>query len=92
MATRASRTVRQVELPEPVRRLVERVREVHPNADANLLHRAYVFAAEAHEGQQRRSGEPYVLHSVAVAQIVADLRLDPVTVAAALLHDVPEDT
>jgi GTP pyrophosphokinase len=81
-----------VELPEPAQRLVARVGEIHANADLSLLERAYSFAAEAHEGQQRRSGEPYVLHSVAVAQILADLRLDPITIAAALLHDVPEDT
>lgn len=92
MATRAPRTVRPVELPEQMQRLMELVREIHPNADTNLLKGAYAFAAEAHQSQQRRSGEPYVLHSVAVAQILAELRLDPITIAAAVLHDVPEDT
>ncbi len=82
----------QVELPEEVQRLLERVREIQPHADLDLLRRAYAFAARAHAGQARRSGEPYVMHAVAVAHILADLRMDATTVAAALLHDVPEDT
>lgn len=82
----------QVELPEEVQRLLERVREIQPHADLDLLRRAYAFAARAHAGQVRRSGEPYVMHAVAVAHILADLRMDATTVAAALLHDVPEDT
>ncbi|MCL6498959.1 MAG: bifunctional (p)ppGpp synthetase/guanosine-3',5'-bis(diphosphate) 3'-pyrophosphohydrolase, partial [Firmicutes bacterium] len=75
-----------------MQRLLERVREVQPQADLDLLKRAYAFAVRAHQGQFRRSGEPYVMHSVAVAHILADLRMDATTVAAALLHDVPEDT
>ncbi len=81
-----------VDLPAEVQRLLERVREVQPQADLDLLRRAYAFAARAHQGQLRRSGEPYVMHAVAVAHILADLRMDATTVAAALLHDVPEDT
>jgi guanosine-3',5'-bis(diphosphate) 3'-pyrophosphohydrolase len=79
-------------LPPEMRRVLDRVREANPQADLALLQRAYAFAAEAHEGQYRRSGEPYVFHAIAVAEILASLRLDPVTVAAGLLHDVPEDT
>ncbi|MDR7394338.1 MAG: bifunctional (p)ppGpp synthetase/guanosine-3',5'-bis(diphosphate) 3'-pyrophosphohydrolase [Armatimonadota bacterium] len=93
MATRLDAGVPQeVGLPGEMQRLVERVREVQPQADLDLLRRAYAFAVRAHEGQFRRSGEPYVMHSVAVAHILADLRMDTTTVAAALLHDVPEDT
>ncbi len=80
------------ELPPEMQRVLDRVREANPQADLELLRRAYAFAAEAHEGQYRRSGEPYVYHAIAVAEILASLRLDPVTVAAGLLHDVPEDT
>ncbi len=60
--------------------------------DQVLVHRAYEFADEAHAGQRRKSGEPYIIHPEAVASILADLRLDARTVAAALLHDVAEDT
>lgn len=92
MSTRTSAGVPQVELPDEVQHLLERVREIQPQADLDLLVRAYAFAAKAHAGQVRQSGEPYVMHSVAVAHILADLRMDVTTVAAALLHDVPEDT
>jgi GTP pyrophosphokinase len=61
-------------------------------AEAELLRRAYEFAEQAHAGQQRASGEPYFTHSLEVARILADLRLDHETIAAALLHDVVEDT
>src|SRR3954449_466142 len=60
--------------------------------DCDLITRAFRYAANAHEGQQRRSGEPFILHPVGVAQICAELRLDEQTLAAALLHDVVEDT
>ncbi len=61
-------------------------------AEAELLRRAYAFADRAHAGQQRASGEPYISHSLEVARILADLHLDHETIAAALLHDVVEDT
>jgi GTP pyrophosphokinase len=92
MTTRVTGVPEGVELPPEMQRLLERVREIQPQADLDLLRRAYAFAARAHQGQLRRSGEPYVLHSVAVAHILADLRMDATTVAAGLLHDVPEDT
>jgi GTP pyrophosphokinase len=60
--------------------------------DRDLIQRAYELAATAHEGQPRASGEPYIQHSLAVAKILGDLHLDPVVIAAALLHDVVEDT
>ena len=60
--------------------------------DRELIVRAFSFAAKAHEGQQRRSGEPFIMHPVGVAIICAGLRLDEQTIAAALLHDVVEDT
>ncbi len=64
----------------------------HPDADVTLLGDAFDLAVEAHEGQRRASGEPYVTHPIAAAQIVADLGIDVSAVVAALLHDVPEDT
>jgi GTP pyrophosphokinase len=74
------------------RRLVATVREHYPQADLEPLMAAYRFAAQAHEGQKRASGEPYVSHPLAAAQILAELGIDPIAVQAALLHDIPEDT
>ena len=79
-------------LPPDAAELLRRIREITPHADLDLIRRAYAFAHEAHAGQTRASGEPYVSHSVAVAAILVGLRLDASTIAAALLHDVPEDT
>ncbi len=79
-------------LPPDAVELLRRVREATPHADLDLIRRAFLFAQEAHAGQTRASGEPYVSHSVAVAAVLAGLRLDAPTIAAALLHDVPEDT
>lgn len=75
-----------------VDRLIRTVKTQHPKADTALIERAYLSAERAHEGQLRRSGEPYITHPVAVAQILADLGIGPVTLAAALLHDTVEDT
>ena len=72
--------------------LLETVSGHHADADLDLIGRAFDLAVEAHEGQRRASGEPYVTHPIAAAQIVADLGIEASAVAAALLHDVPEDT
>ncbi len=72
--------------------LVERVKAYDPNADVALLERAYDYAERAHAEQVRASGEPYFTHPRAVAEILADLRLDDATIATALLHDTIEDT
>jgi len=75
-----------------VDRLIKTVRLHHPKADIALIERAYTAAELAHRGQKRRSGEPYITHPVAVAQILADLGIGAKTIAAALLHDTVEDT
>ena len=72
--------------------LLEKVRAYSPEADVELLRRAYVFSAFEHRGQVRRSGEPYLTHPLAVADCLADMKLDVVAVSAGLLHDVVEDT
>lgn len=72
--------------------LVELVKAYDPDADEDLLNRAYVFAMKAHGGQMRHSGDPYFSHPLAVAAILTELHADPATVATALLHDVVEDT
>ncbi len=75
-----------------VDRLLKTVRTHHPKADVALIERAYAAAKKAHAGQLRKSGEPYITHPVAVAQILADLGVGSKTLAAALLHDTVEDT
>ncbi|SFN87710.1 RelA/SpoT family protein [Mycetocola miduiensis] len=75
-----------------VDRLVRTARMHHPKVDLSIIERAYTVAERAHRGQKRQSGEPYITHPVAVAQILADLGIGPKTLAAALLHDTVEDT
>jgi GTP diphosphokinase / guanosine-3',5'-bis(diphosphate) 3'-diphosphatase len=77
---------------EEVAPLVAIYREHHPRASPAAITKAYAWAAEAHVGQTRKSGEPYVTHPVAVATVVAELGLDDATIVAALLHDTVEDT
>ena len=72
--------------------LIEKVRATNPDADVELLRRAYVFSAYEHKGQVRHSGEPYLVHPLEVADLLADMKLDVVAVAAGLLHDIVEDT
>jgi GTP pyrophosphokinase len=72
--------------------LLEKVRSYSPEADLELLRRAYVFSALEHKGQVRHSGEPYLVHPLEVADFLAEMKLDVVAVAAGLLHDVVEDT
>src|SRR5687767_14626840 len=72
--------------------LAEKVRASNPDADIELLRRAYVFSAFEHKGQVRHSGEPYLVHPLEVADQLADMKLDVVAIAAGLLHDIVEDT
>src|SRR5208337_1615315 len=72
--------------------IVERIQSYNPDADVDLLRRAYIFSARAHQGQTRLSGEAYMMHPIEVAAIIASLKLDAETVAAGLLHDTIEDT
>ena len=72
--------------------VVDKVRAVSSDADIELLRRAYVFSAMEHKGQVRRSGEPYLTHPLSVAEVLAEQRLDVVTIVSGLLHDVVEDT
>ena len=83
---------RQTGPADPVGPLLTIYRERHPKSDTGMIARAYDVAERAHEGQLRKSGEPYISHPLAVAAILAGLSLDDVTIAAALLHDAVEDT
>ncbi len=71
--------------------IIEKVRAYHPKADTDLMQKAYVYASQKHEGQLRKSGDPYFVHPVSVASVIAELRMDASSVCAALLHDVVED-
>lgn len=72
--------------------LIDKVLEYHPNTDITLIEKAYKIADEAHRGQLRKSGEPYIMHPLCVAIILAELELDKETIVAGILHDVIEDT
>ena len=72
--------------------IVDRVLGYHPQADVDLIRRCYEFAAKAHDGQMRRSGDPYVVHPLGVAGLISELKLDVPSICAGLLHDAVEDT
>ncbi len=85
--------IQEFQSPEQLYRdLILRVQKYHPSDDISLIEKAYHLAAKAHENQVRKSGEPYIIHPLYVAIILADLEMDKETIAAGLLHDVIEDT
>ena len=72
--------------------IIGKVLSYHPNPRIELIEKAYVFSAKVHQGQIRLSGEPYLIHPLEVAAMLADLKLDDVSVTTGLLHDTVEDT
>ncbi|MBW2320662.1 MAG: bifunctional (p)ppGpp synthetase/guanosine-3',5'-bis(diphosphate) 3'-pyrophosphohydrolase [Deltaproteobacteria bacterium] len=72
--------------------IIDKITEYYPDADLDILDRAYIYSARVHDGQVRLSGEPYLSHPLEVAGILADMKLDVISVASGLLHDVVEDT
>jgi GTP pyrophosphokinase len=74
-----------------MKELLEKIRSYNPKADLSVVEKAYAFAAEIHKEHKRLSGDPYITHPLAVARILADLEQDPLTIAAAFLHDTVED-
>ena len=92
MVSLTNRSSADPALTSSIERLIARFLEHHESGDVDLIRRAGLVAINAHEGQLRRTGEPYVTHPIAVADITADLGLDEPTIAAALLHDAVEDT
>ena len=74
------------------RELISSVKKYHPSDSVHMIEKAYEIASKAHEGQVRKSGEPYIIHPLCVAIILADLELDKETIVAGILHDVVEDT
>src|SRR6202795_3946940 len=74
------------------RELMRKLRENRPNDDLNLVKRAYEFSQKHHAGQLRASGEPYLVHPLEVGNVLADMRMESVSIAAGLLHDSVEDT
>jgi len=86
-------SIEEFQSPEALyQELIARVRKYHPSDDISLIEKAYAVAYEAHKDQVRKSGEPYIIHPLCVAIILADLELDKETIVAGLLHDVVEDT
>lgn len=77
---------------ELYRMLISRIRKYHPSTDVSMVEKAYRIAKNAHEGQLRKSGEPYIIHPLWVAIILADLEMDKETIVSGMLHDVVEDT
>jgi guanosine-3',5'-bis(diphosphate) 3'-pyrophosphohydrolase len=72
--------------------IINKITEYHPQADLDIVERAYIYSARVHEGQVRLSGEPYLSHPLEVAGILSDMKLDIISITAGLLHDVIEDT
>src|SRR5438270_11860938 len=72
--------------------ILEKVSAYHGDADLDLVKKAYVYSAKVHQGQIRKSGEPYLVHPLEVAGLLADLKLDEASIVAGLLHDTIEDT
>ena len=84
--------MKEFESPEKLYdELIASVRKYHPSTDISLIEKAYHVARDAHEGQARKSGEPYIIHPLCVAIILAELELDKETIVAGLLHDVVEE-
>ena len=85
--------IKEFQSPEQLYQdLIARVRKYHPSDDITMIEKAYQVASEAHKDQVRKSGEPYIIHPLCVAIILADLEMDKETIVAGLLHDVVEDT
>ena len=85
--------IKEFQSPEELYQgLIQRVQKYHPSDDISMIDRAYQIASDAHKNQVRKSGEPYIIHPLCVAMILADLELDKETIVAGLLHDVVEDT
>ncbi|MBU0661438.1 RelA/SpoT family protein [Patescibacteria group bacterium] len=80
------------ESTQSIQSLLKQMESYTKNTDLEIVRLAYDFADEAHKGQTRKSGEPYITHPLAAAHILADMRIDPIIITATLLHDVPEDT
>ena len=72
--------------------IIDKIASYYPEADLSIIEQAYVYSAQVHAGQVRLSGEPYLSHPLEVANILADMKLDTISIAAGLLHDVVEDT
>ena len=92
------RTQKEISKPEDFtdpevlyEKLINTIREYHPSTDLSMVEKAYILARDAHKDQKRKSGEPYIIHPLCVAIILAELELDKETIVAGILHDVVED-
>src|SRR5579859_241393 len=92
MATLRQQIATNVLTATKFRDLLDMMRENRPGEDLDLIQRAYEFSLEHHKNQTRASGEPYLVHPLEVALVLAEMKMDPVAIAAGLLHDSVEDT
>src|SRR5437016_5617528 len=92
MATLRQQIATNVLTATKFRDLLKLVREYRPNDDLDIIQRAYDFSLQHHTGQTRASGEPYLVHPLEVALVLAEMKLDSTAIAAGLLHDAVEDT
>ena len=101
MENKPMREKRDIDLSTPAdftppedlyKELIKKILTYHPSTDISMIEKAYKVASKAHEGQLRKSGEPYIMHPLCVAIILAELELDKETIVAGILHDVVEDT
>jgi len=84
--------VSKIDNPITIETLINKIKSYNPDADIDFLRKAYIFSQQAHQNQKRYSGQPYLSHPLGVADILADLNMDIITIVAGLLHDVVEDT
>ncbi len=82
----------KIDNPITIETLINKIKSYNPDADIDFLRKAYIFSQQAHQNQKRYSGQPYLSHPLGVADILADLNMDIITIVAGLLHDVVEDT
>ena len=75
-----------------LQQILDKIQKYHPEDDLEVVRRAYLFSAKEHKGQVRASGEPYLTHPLEVANVLAEIKMDAVTVSIGLLHDIVEDT
>ena len=92
MATLREQIATNVLTATRFRELMRKLRENRPNDDLDLVKKAYEFSQKHHAGQHRASGEPYLVHPLEVSNVLADMKMDAVSIAAGLLHDSVEDT
>ncbi|GAI53499.1 unnamed protein product, partial [marine sediment metagenome] len=92
MSLKLSSKIKNINTDLIYNKLVKKIKAYNPDVDHQLLHKAYLISKKYHQNQYRKSGEPFVVHPLEVAGILADIELDQTSIISAILHDVIEDT